>query len=112
VLAKGIPGASYQGVGGAVSMFLIAISGLVISIIMLRSKMFYRISGYLGITASVLDLAYLIGVGSVPSASFYLWSNIFVGGAGLLLMIWHLLIGIKLYDMAGRRTQRVVITNE
>ncbi|MGA3111190.1 MAG: hypothetical protein ABSE15_04060 [Candidatus Bathyarchaeia archaeon] len=102
VLAKGVPGAGYQGVGGVVSIFLIAIAGLVISAVMLRSKIFYRITGYVGIMASVFDLAYLIGTGSVPSASFNLWSSIFVGGAGLLLMIWHLLIGIKLYNIAGQ----------
>ena len=102
VLVKGVPGAGYQGVGGIVSMFLIAIAVLVISAIILRSKIFYRITGYVGIMASVFDLAYLMGIGSVPSAIFNLWSSIFVGGAGLLLMIWHLLVGIKLHNIAGQ----------
>ena len=112
LLAKGAPGADYQSVGGVVSMFLIAVAGLLISVVMLRSKIFYRITGYVGIVASVLDLAYLMSAGFVPSASFDLWSSIFVGGAGLLLMVWHLLIGIKLYNIAGNRTPRAVITNE
>jgi hypothetical protein len=99
VLAKGTPGAGYQGTGGLVSLFLIAIAGLIVSAVMLRSKIFYRITGYVGIMASVFDLLYLIGVGLVPAAGFFVWSSILVGGAGLLLMIWHLLVGIKLYNL-------------
>ena len=112
VLAKGIPGAGFQGVGGVVSMFLIAVAGLMISVVILRSKIFYKITGYVGILASVFDLAYLLGVWIMPSVNFYLWSSALVGGAGLLLMIWHLLIGIKLYGIVGHRTPRVVTTNE
>ncbi len=99
VLAKGTPGAGYQGTGGLGSLFLIAIAGLIISAVMLRSKIFYRITGYVGIMASVFDLLYLIGVWLVPAAGFFVWSSILIGGAGLLLMIWHLLVGIKLYNL-------------
>ena len=100
VLAKGIPGAGYQGVGGLTSLFLIAAAGLIISVIMLRSKIFNTATAFVGITASVFDLAYLVGVEFVPTTDFYLWSSLFIGGAGLLLMIWHLLIGVKLYKLS------------
>lgn len=101
VLAKGIPGAGYQGVGGLTSLFLLAVAGLIISAVMLRSKIFNRITVYLGITASAFDLAYLTGLASLPAGAFYLWSSLFIGGAGLLLMIWHLLVGIKLFKLSG-----------
>jgi len=110
VLAKGVPGAGYQGIGGIVSMFLIAIAVFLISVVMLQGKIFCSITGYVGIMASVFDLSYLMGVGSVPPAIFNLWSSILVGGAGLLLMIWHLFVGIKLYNIAGNR--KVVIPHE
>ncbi len=101
VLAKGIPGAGYQGIGGLGSMFLIAIAGLVISLVMLRSRIFSRITGYVGIVASAFDLAYINSLAFVPATDFYLISSFFVGGAGLLLMIWHLLIGVKLYRLGS-----------
>lgn len=100
VLAKGVPGADYQGAGGLTSLFLIAVAGLIISVVMLRSKIFNRATAYVGITASVFDLTYLVGVTFVSAKDFFLWSILFIGGAGLLLMIWHLLIGIKLYQLS------------
>jgi len=99
VLTKGAPGAGYQGVGGLISLVLIAAAGLLISSVMLRSKIFNRTTGYIGILAGVLDLAYLSALKFLPASSFDLWSSVFLGGAGLLLMIWHLLIGMKLYQL-------------
>jgi len=105
VLAKGVPGAGYQGIGGLISLVLIAAAGLLISSVMLRSKIFNRTTGYIGITAGILDLAYLGGLEFLPASSFDLWSSAFIGGAGLLLMVWHLLVGIKLYQLSTPRVK-------
>jgi hypothetical protein len=112
VLAKGIPGADYQGVGGLTSLFLIAVAGLIISVVMLRGKIFNRITAYVGITASALDLAYLSGLAFLPAGAFYLGSILLIGGAGLLLMIWHLLIGVKLYKLSVTPISAGVKNNE
>ena len=112
VLAKGIPGAGYQGVGGLTSLFLLAAAGLITSVVMLRSKIFNRATAYVGITASAFDLAYLVGVTFVPTTDFYLWSSLFIGGAGLLLMIWHLLIGVKLYQLSRISYVIGAVTND
>ncbi len=111
VLAKGVPGAGYQGVGGLISLVLIAAAGLLISSVMLRSKIFNRATGYVGIVAGILDFAYLGGLAFLPASSFNLWSSVFIGGAGLLLMIWHLLIGIKLYQLSTPHVKGV-LSNE
>jgi hypothetical protein len=100
VLTKGAPGAGYQGVGGLISLVLIATAGLMVSSVMLRSKIFNRTTGYIGIIAGILDFAYLGGLKFLPVSSFDLWSSVFIGGAGLLLMIWHLLVGTKLYQLS------------
>ena len=100
VLARGTPGAGYQGVGGLVSLVLIAMAGLIVSFLMLRIKIFNRITGYIGILAGALDFACLIGSKFLPASSFILWSSVFLGGAGMLLMIWHLLIGLKLLQLS------------
>jgi hypothetical protein len=96
----GAPGAVYEGIGGYVSMFLLEVSGLIVSAIMLRSSIFNRATAYVGITASVLDLTYLAGVVIISPANVYLLSAFCVATAGLLLMIWHLLVGIKLYQLS------------
>ncbi len=99
VLAKGVPGAGYQGVGGLISLFLLAVAGLIISVVMLRSKIFSKATAFTGMIASAFDLAYLSGLAFVPATAFYLWSSLFIGGAGLLLTVWHLLVGVKLYRL-------------
>jgi hypothetical protein len=100
VLAKGIPGAGYQGAGGLISLFFLASAVLIISVVMRRSKIFIRATAYVGITASAFDLAYLVGLTFLSKTGFYVWSSLFIGGAGLLLMIWHILIGMKLYQLS------------
>jgi hypothetical protein len=105
LLAEGAPGAVYQGIGGYISLFLLATAGLIISAIMLRSKIFNRITAYIGIVASAFDLAYIIGLAFVPTATVYLLSASCLSVAGLLLLVWHLLIGLKLYQLS--RTSQV-----
>jgi hypothetical protein len=102
VLAKGVPGAGYQGVGGLISLFLIALAGLIISVVMSKSKIFNKATTLIGIVAGTFDFAYLAGLRLLPAASFYVWSSLFIGGAGLLLMVWHLLIGLKLCQLTQK----------
>ncbi len=100
VLAQGNPGAIHQGVGGYVSLFLLAAATLVTSAVMLRSNIFSRVTACMGIAAGAFDLAYLVGLVFVPAAGIYLLSAVCIATAGLLLMIWHLLVGVKLYKVS------------
>jgi len=94
VLAINNPGAIYQGTGIYVSFLLLAVAGLMVSAVMLRSSIFGRVTAYVGILASAFDLAYCITFAFVPAMTVYLLS-----AAGLLLMIWHILIGRRLYQL-------------
>lgn len=99
VLAINNPGAIYQGTGIYMSFLLLAVAGLMISAVMLRSNIFSRVTAYVGILASALDLAYCITFAFMPAITVYLLS-----AAGLLLMIWHILIGLRLFRL-GRPFQ-------
>lgn len=94
VLAINNPGAIYQGTGIYVSFLLLAVAGLIVSAVMLRSNIFGRVTAYVGILASAFDLAYCITFAFVPAMTVYLLS-----AAGLLLMVWHILIGQRLYQL-------------
>jgi hypothetical protein len=94
VLAINHPGAIYQGTGIYMSFLLLAVAGLIISTVMLRSNIFSRVTAYVGILASTFDLAYCITFAFVPALDVYLLS-----AAGLLLMIWHILIGVRLFQL-------------
>jgi len=96
-----------QGTGIYMSFLLLAIAGLIISAVMLRSNIFSKVTAYVGILASVFDLAYCITLAFVPAIDVYL-----VSAAGLLLMIWHILIGRRLYQLGRTRQNMGVLTHD
>lgn len=92
------PGAN-PGTGGYISLFLIAIGGLITSIIMLRSTVFNRAAAIAGILAAALDLAYCTGYAFVPGLDGEQLALLFIPAAGLFWMIWYILVGWGLYKL-------------
>ncbi len=90
---------SHPGSGGYMSLLLIAVAGLIASMIMLRSNLFSRVTAYVGILASVLDLAYCIAYVFVPVSNNGMLALYFIPAAGFFLMIWHILVGWRLYQL-------------
>lgn len=88
-----------QGTGIYLSLLLQAIAGLILSVVMLRSVIFSRGTAYLGILASAFDLAYCITVAFVPAIDDDLIAICTLPAAGLFLMIWHILIGLRLFQL-------------
>jgi len=102
VLASGYnPGALYQSEGFCLSLLLVAVAGLLISAIMLQTSIFGKATAYVGVVASLLDLVYLVGLVFVPQSGVYVFSAVCIATAGLFLMVWHLLIGVKLFRLGS-----------
>jgi hypothetical protein len=66
---------------------------------MIRSAAFNRATAYAGILASALDLAYCVAFAFVPTLDSEMLAISFIPAAGLFWMIWHVLIGWRLYKM-------------
>lgn len=94
------PGA-HPGSGGLASLFLIAVAGLLTSMVMLRGGVFSRAAAWVGLLASGLDLAYCLAYLFLPAVDRQLLAVSFIPAAGLLLMIWHLLVGWRLYRLGS-----------
>jgi len=92
------PGA-HPGSGGYLSLLLIAAAGMLASVVMLRSDVFRRATAYVGILANGLDLAYCIAYALLPTVPGELLSVLFIPAAGLLLMVWHILVGWRLFQL-------------
>jgi len=86
----------HPGTAGYMSLLLIAVAGMIASVVMLRSGVFHRATAYVGILASALDLAYCLAYALVPTVGSELLAVLFIPAAGLFLMIWHIMIGWKL----------------
>lgn len=96
------PGA-HPGTGGYMSLLLIAVCGMITSVVMIRSDVFNRATAYMGILASMFDLAYCIAFVFVPTVDSELLAVIFIPAAGLFLMIWHIMVGWRLCQL-GKET--------
>jgi hypothetical protein len=92
------------GTGVYMSLLLLAVAGLLVSVVMLQSKVFGKITAYTGIVASAFDLTYCITFAFIPELDALLLS-----AAGLALMIWHILLGRKLYKLKNYTTKWGVI---
>ncbi len=83
-----------QGAGLQVANALNAIAGVLISVVMLRSTIFSKVTASVGLVGNVLELG-LPGV-SVPFAVAFA----IVGIGGVLLVIWYILIARQLFLLA------------
>ncbi len=75
----------------------VTLSGLLLAAVMLRSGVFSRATGYLGLLANGLGLGYFLTVAFAPPLTF-----IPLSGSAPLLLIWYLLIGARLLQLARR----------
>ena len=98
------PGA-HPGSGGYLSLLLVATAGTISSVVMLRSNVFRRATAYLGILANALDLAYCIAFAFAPTAVGELLAVLFIPAAGFLFMIWHILVGWRLFQLGSGTLQ-------
>jgi len=92
ILATHDPLAVFPATGAYVSLLLIALAGLLFSVIMLRP---HRAAGIVGLLASGCDLVYCLTIFSAPSLRAFL-----LAAGGLFWMIWHLLVGLRLLQLS------------
>jgi hypothetical protein len=78
--------------------------------VMLKSLVFSRATAYVGLAAGVLDLAYCIAYPLVPATRAGLLGVLFLPAAGLMLMAWHVLVGVGLLRLA--RLERVTLARQ
>jgi hypothetical protein len=90
---------SQPGSGGLLSLILVALAGLTTSGVMLRSDRFNRATAIVGLLAGVLDLAYCLVFVLVPNVDSESLALAFIPAAGLLWMIWHIMVGWRLYRL-------------
>jgi hypothetical protein len=90
--------------GTFLGFLLSEVAGIVISIVMLRSKVFSQASAYVGILGFSLLLIFEVCSSFFPALRV---SFIFAMGGGLLSLTWYVLIAIGLFQLS-RQTKRSV----
>jgi len=85
ILATNNPLATSPGTGAYISLLLIALSGLLFSVLMLSTN---RATAIVGLLASGCDLGYCLTFAFAPPFLQVIW----LASGGLFWMIWHLLV--------------------
>jgi hypothetical protein len=93
------PGALYPGAGPTVALFLVTLAALMISIAMLRSPTFSRPTAYLGLAAEGLQMGYFVALALAPTPALL---AIPPATAAPFRLVWYLLIGRRLLQLAAR----------
>jgi hypothetical protein len=84
----------WHGTGAIVGSMLLQSGALLISIVMLRGKIFSKAIAYVGILTHGLDLAHLIFLLLVPALGVMLMAI-----AGTLYLVWLPLVGLRLFQL-------------
>ena len=89
-----------HGSGIQLSLFLVLLAGLIISIVMLRSGIFNKVTAIVGIMANGLGLGYFIALPFIPE---YIW--LFPTISAPFRMMWYILIAIRLFQLGMGGTE-------
>jgi hypothetical protein len=95
LLAENNPGFLYQGTGIYLSLFLVLLAGLIISIVMVRSQVFSKVTAIMGILANGIGLCYFLFLGFAPAA---IWIPHSVSAP--FRVVWYFLIALRLFKLA------------
>ena len=94
---------AFTSMPGFISLLFVAIATLIMSLTMLQSLIFSKFTSWIGIIAGGLDIIYCFAYVFFPLSSSAKVSVICLPIGGLLLLIWHLLLGIKLIKIYKMR---------
>ena len=89
----------WHGTGAFIGSILLQSGALLISVVMLRGKVFSKTTAYVGILTHGLDLIHLVFLFLVPELG-----RILIAIAGTLYLIWFPLVGLRLFQL-GRTTR-------
>ncbi len=84
--------ASYEGTGVYMSFFLVTVAGLIISVVMLRSDAFSKVTAYVGLLANGFGLGYYFAGAKAPAMVALPLSV-----SAIFLLAWYVLIGRQLW---------------
>ncbi|BCJ37922.1 hypothetical protein Athai_54250 [Actinocatenispora thailandica] len=85
--------ATWQGTGFQVAYLLGSLAGIVVGVVMLRTPVFSRLTGWMAIAGNVIGLGLYL-----PAVGVYV--SVF---SVLFLEVWYVLVGVRLVRLAGTR---------
>lgn len=97
MLARGAHGT----LGVFIGFMLPNVAGLIMSVVMLKGKIFSKVTAYLGVAGNILISIYVVLVTFAPGVEKM--AITFAMPGGLLLMAWTILFTIRLFQLGSAR---------
>jgi hypothetical protein len=80
--------------GIQLGLLLVALAGLIISVLMLRSRVFGKVTAILGVVANSLVLTYFVALPVAPAIAF-----LFPAASAPFRLLWYILIARRLFQL-------------
>ena len=94
-----------------IGFLLVAVAGLIISIVMLRSSVFSRGTAYTGLLANVFGLGYPLGILLAPNTMVIPTVAISLSTSACFLLIWYVLIARRFFQLGHGKSEGAVTIN-
>jgi hypothetical protein len=94
LLAIEDPNMPFGGIESYVSLLLVTLASVIIAAMMVRSKVFSRATGFIGLVAEGAQLSFFVVLAAAPSLAALPPSV-----AGFFRLIWYLMIGWRLWQV-------------
>lgn len=92
------PGALSHGLGPTLALFLVTLAAVMIAVAMVRSPVFSRATGTLGLVAEGAQMGYFAALALAPTPALL---AIPPSAAAPFRLVWYLLIGRRLFQLAA-----------
>jgi hypothetical protein len=86
--------------GVHVSLLLVALAGLIASVVMLRSHVFGKATATIGVVANGLVVSYFVALPLVPAMAF-----LFPSASAPFRLLWYILIARRLFQLGRDATE-------
>lgn len=93
------PGALYHGAGPTLALFLVTLAAVMIAVAMVRGTVFSRAMGTLGLAAEGVQLLYFVALVLAPLPVLLAIPSSL---AAPFRLVWYLLIGRRLFQLASK----------
>jgi hypothetical protein len=88
--------ATHNPAGVNLGLFLVALAGLIASVVMLRGRVFGKAAATVGVVANSLVLTYFVVLPVVPAIAF-----VFPAASAPFRLLWYILIARRLFQLGG-----------
>jgi hypothetical protein len=93
-----------RAVGGFnLGLFLVSVAGLIVSVVMLSSNVFGRVTAYAGVLANALSLADYLRLAIAPAALLLIL--LLALTSGVLLFAWYIFVARRLFQLGSQRAR-------